>query len=173
MKKPKRAWLPYKNILRETAPPNDYGSVVLLWASTRMKDLLSAQRRSELVELLWHHQRKDGGWSLRTFSAPEKWGRGNRAAKLRAEPEFKNPPSDGHMTGLAVLVLREAGVPANDPRLQKGVQWLLKPTREWPLVDPLPEHRQGSLHHLQWYSLSAVGVDEVWGVAKNLAKMEP
>ena len=53
--------------LRETAPPNDYGSVVLLWASTRMKDLLSAQRRSELVELLWHHQRKDGGWSLRTF----------------------------------------------------------------------------------------------------------
>ena len=116
--------------LRETAPPNDYGSVVLLWASTRMKDLLSAQRRSELVELLWQHQRKDGGWSLRTFSAPEKWGRGNRAAKLRAEPEFKNPPSDGHMTGLAVLVLREAGVPANDPRLQKGIQWLLANQRE-------------------------------------------
>ena len=73
MKKPKRAWLPYK-ISARNRPANDYGSVVLLWASTRMKDLLSAQRRSELVELLWHHQRKDGGWSLRTFSAPEKWG---------------------------------------------------------------------------------------------------
>ena len=29
------------------------------------------------------------------------------------------------MTGLAVLVLREAGVPAKDARLQKAVQWLL------------------------------------------------
>ena len=45
-----------------------------------------------------------------------------------------------------------------------------KPTREWPLVDPLPEYRQGSLHHLQWYSLSAVGVDEVWGVAKKFGQ---
>ena len=34
------------------------------------------------------------------------------------------------MTGLAVLVLREAGVPANDPRLQKGIQWLLANQRE-------------------------------------------
>ena len=116
--------------LRKTAPPNDYGSVVLLWAAARMKDLLPEKRRAELIELLWKHQRKDGGWSIRTFSAPEKWGGGNRAKKLRAEPEFKNPPSDGHMTGLAVLVLREAGVPANDPRLQKGIQWLLANQRE-------------------------------------------
>ena len=116
--------------LRETAPPNDYGSVVLLWTAARMPDLLSEKRRAELIELLWKHQREDGGWSIRTFSAPEKWGRGNRAAKLRAEPEFKNPPSDGHMTGLAVLVLREAGVSAKDPRLQQGIQWLLANQRE-------------------------------------------
>ena len=116
--------------LRETEPPNDYGSVVLLWAATRMPDLLKKERREKLVDLLWSHQRKDGGWSLRTFSTPEKWGSGNRAAKLRAEPEFKNPPSDGHMTGLAVLVLREAGVPTKDARLQKGVKWLLANQRE-------------------------------------------
>jgi squalene-hopene/tetraprenyl-beta-curcumene cyclase len=111
--------------LRETKPPHDYGGVVLLWASTRMPDLLPKERRQKLIKMLWSHQRDDGGWSIRTFSTPEKWGRGNRAAKLRAEPEFKNPPSDGHMTGLAVLVLREAGVPAKDARLQKAVQWLL------------------------------------------------
>ena len=116
--------------LRETAPPNDYGSVVLLWTAARMKDLLPEKRRAKLIEMLWKHQREDGGWSIRTFSTPEKWGGGNRAKKLRAEPEFKNPPSDGHMTGLAVLVLREAGVPANDPRLQKGIQWLLTNQRE-------------------------------------------
>jgi squalene-hopene/tetraprenyl-beta-curcumene cyclase len=111
--------------LRETEPPHDYGGVVLLWAAARMSDLLPKERRQKLIEMLWSHQRDDGGWSIRTFSTPEKWGRGNRAAKLRAEPEFKNPPSDGHMTGLAVLVLREAGVPAKDARLQKAVQWLL------------------------------------------------
>jgi len=119
-----------KKYLRETDPPHDYGKVVLLWAATRMKDLLPENRRGKLIEQLWSHQRKDGGWSIRTFSTPENWGRGNRAKKLRAEPEFKNPPSDGHMTGLAVLVLREAGVSAEDPRLQKGVKWLLANQRE-------------------------------------------
>jgi squalene-hopene/tetraprenyl-beta-curcumene cyclase len=111
--------------LRETEPPNDYGGVVLLWAAARMSDLLPKERRQKLIKMLWSHQREDGGWAIRTLSSPEKWGRGNRAKKLRAEPEFKNPPSDGHMTGLAVLVLREAGVPAKDARLQKAVQWLL------------------------------------------------
>jgi squalene-hopene/tetraprenyl-beta-curcumene cyclase len=29
------------------------------------------------------------------------------------------------MTGLAILVLRKAGVPASDKRIQRGVEWLL------------------------------------------------
>jgi squalene-hopene/tetraprenyl-beta-curcumene cyclase len=116
---------PLQKYLRETKPPHDYGGVVLLWAATRMPDLLPKERQQKLIEILWSHQRDDGGWSIRTFSTPEKWGRGNRAKKLRAEPEFKNPPSDGHMTGLAVVVLREAGVPAKEERLQKAVHWLL------------------------------------------------
>jgi len=111
--------------LRETEPPHDYGGVVLLWAATRMSDLLPKARQQKLIEMLWSHQRDDGGWAIRTFSTPEKWGSGNRAKKLRDELEFKKPPSDGHMTGLAVLVLREAGVPAKDARLQKAVRWLL------------------------------------------------
>ncbi|MSR57712.1 MAG: hypothetical protein EXS05_08570 [Planctomycetaceae bacterium] len=70
-------------------------------------------------------QRPDGGWSIRTFGAPDQWGSGNRAEKLRSEPEFENPPSDGHQTGLAIVVLRESGVAATDPRIQKGIHWLL------------------------------------------------
>jgi squalene-hopene/tetraprenyl-beta-curcumene cyclase len=71
------------------------------------------------------HQRADGGWSIRTFAHPEQWGIGNRAAKLRAEPTFEDPPSDGHQTGLAIVALLEAGVPAGDPRIQRAVRWLL------------------------------------------------
>ena len=44
--------------------------------------------------------------------------------RLKEEPEFGAPPSDGHMIGLAIIILREAGVPAGDARLQKGVEWL-------------------------------------------------
>jgi squalene-hopene/tetraprenyl-beta-curcumene cyclase len=75
--------------------------------------------------MVFSHQRADGGWSIRNFAQPEEWGKGNRAAKLRAEPELADPPSDGHMTGLAIIALRKAGVPASDPRIQRGIQWLL------------------------------------------------
>jgi squalene-hopene/tetraprenyl-beta-curcumene cyclase len=118
-----------KHYLRTARPPHDYGRVLLLWASTRMPDLLGKDQQRALVEMIERHQRDDGGWSIRTFAAPEAWGRGNRAAKLRGEPEFHQPPSDGHMTGMALLALREAGVPTADARIQRGVAWLLKNQR--------------------------------------------
>jgi squalene-hopene/tetraprenyl-beta-curcumene cyclase len=33
------------------------------------------------------------------------------------------------MTGLAIIALRKAGVPASDPRIQRGVLWLLENQR--------------------------------------------
>jgi len=119
-----------KNHLRTTAPPNDYDQLLLLWTSTRLPGLIDETQKAEFVENVWKQQREDGGWSIRTFSTPEAWGSGNRAEKLRNEPEFANPPSDGHQTGLAVLVLRDAGVPADEPRIQKAVKWLLTHQRQ-------------------------------------------
>ncbi len=89
-----------------------------------MPGLIDDARRAELVALLEKHQRTDGGWSIRSFAEPEQWGQGNRAAKLRAEPEFTREPSDGHMTGLALIVLAENGVAKNDPHVAKGIAWL-------------------------------------------------
>lgn len=79
--------------------------------------------------MICQHQRPGGGWSIRTIALPEQWGRGNRAEKLRSEPEFADPPSDGHMTGLAIVALRKAGVPSSDPRIQRGISWLLNNQR--------------------------------------------
>ncbi len=118
-----------KNYLKGGAP-HDYGRLLLLWVATRWPGLLDEDVKQKLIANVWRHQRKDGGWSIRTFSSPDKWGRGNRAEKLRAEDEFQNPPSDGHQTGLCLLVLRQAGVPAADPRLQRAVKWLLSHQRE-------------------------------------------
>jgi squalene-hopene/tetraprenyl-beta-curcumene cyclase len=103
----------------------DYDRTDLLWAATELPGLLDGNRMRQLVEMIFRHQRSDGGWSIRDFARPEEWGKGNRAEKLRAELEFADPPSDGHMTGLAIIALRKAGVPASDPRIQRGVSWLL------------------------------------------------
>lgn len=119
-----------KEYLRNTPPPHDYSRTLLLWTAARMPDLLPAAKKAELIAMLWKHQQPDGGWSIRSFAAPEAWGRGNRAQRLRDEPDFAHPPSDGHQTGLALIVLREHGVPAADPRIRRGVQWLKENQRE-------------------------------------------
>jgi squalene-hopene/tetraprenyl-beta-curcumene cyclase len=103
----------------------DYDRTALLWAASALPGLLDSNRKQELVEMIWKHQRPDGGWSIRTFAAPDEWGKGNRAEKLRSEPEFINPASDGHMTGLALVALRKNGVASSDPRIMRGVNWLL------------------------------------------------
>jgi squalene-hopene/tetraprenyl-beta-curcumene cyclase len=103
----------------------DYDRTALLWAAGELPDLLDARRKQELVAMIFQHQLADGGWSIRTFARPEQWGSGNRAGKLRSEREFAAPASDGHMTGLAIVALRKAGVDAADPRIQRAISWLL------------------------------------------------
>lgn len=103
----------------------DYDRTDLLWAAAELPGLLGEARKEQLIDMIFSHQMPDGGWSIRTFAKPEEWGKGNLAEKLRAEVEFHNPQSDGHMTGLAIIALRKAGIPADDPRIQRGIAWLL------------------------------------------------
>ncbi len=77
-----------KTFLQKTEPPHDYGKLILLWTAVRYPDLISAEKKKTLVEMVKQQQLPDGGWSIRTFATPEAWGRGNRAEKLRAEPEY-------------------------------------------------------------------------------------
>lgn len=119
-----------KEYIRETEPPHDYASVLQLWTSLRLDGILNAEQQQAIVRLIRDKQKPDGGWSMRQFATPEQWGGGNRAGKLRDEPEFKTEPSDGHMTGLALLVLQEAGIPNNDAASQQGLTWLRNNQRE-------------------------------------------
>jgi squalene-hopene/tetraprenyl-beta-curcumene cyclase len=87
-----------------------YDRTDLLWAATELPGLLDANRMQQLVELIFKHQKSDGGWSIRNFARLEEWGKGNRAEKLRAELEFPDPPSDGHMTGVVFPLPIENGL---------------------------------------------------------------
>ena len=109
---------------RSVEPPHDYARVALLWASQYFPGLMEAPQTKEIVQMILNHQRPDGGWSIRSFAEPEQWGRGNRAKRLLAEQDLGDPASDGHQTGLALVLLSAQGVPTSDPAVQRGLQWL-------------------------------------------------
>ncbi len=114
-----------KMYLAETGPPYDYHRILLLWADCRWPGLLTPGQKLETIELIHRRQRDDGGWSLRTLGAWE-----SRHTRLVAESDRDDPPSDGHATGLAITVLREAGVRADDPHIRRGIAWLKSNQRE-------------------------------------------
>ena len=113
-----------REYLGRVAPPHDYARVALLWADQYLPGVIAAESKQDVVRMILDHQRPDGGWSIRSFSEPEKWGGGNRAERLRAEADFGDPPSDGHQTGLALVVLTSAGVPSTHPAMERGIAWL-------------------------------------------------
>jgi len=110
--------------LQSTKPPHDYARVLLLWVSTKWEGLISDQLKEEIIEMIIARQQDDGGWSMRTFATPETWGGGSRLAKLKSEREYEDPPSDGHQTGLAIMILRDAGIKTDRATIQAGIKWI-------------------------------------------------
>ena len=102
--------------LAKNAAPSLHHQVWLLWASTRLDDLLNVEQRTETITRLRDLQRVDGGWSLPSLGG---WKRRD------GTPNDPQAPSDGYATGLSIYVLRQAGVPAADPALRRGAKWLL------------------------------------------------
>ena len=56
-------------------------------------------------------------------------GRKGSWKRRAGTPNDPEAPSDGYATGLAVFVLRQTGVPAADPAIGRGVDWLLSHQR--------------------------------------------
>ena len=119
-----------QNYLQKTKPPHDYGRLLLLQVGIKWKGLISDELQRETIAMILKHQQKDGGWAMRTFATPETWGGGSRKDKLNAEPNKDAPASDGHQTGLAIMLLRESGTPADHPAIQAGIKWIKSNQRE-------------------------------------------
>jgi squalene-hopene/tetraprenyl-beta-curcumene cyclase len=92
-----------------------FNRLMLLWASAHLAGLLTPERRGAIVAEAFTKQRPDGGWSL---SALGPWQRTDGSAV--------DPNSDGYATGLATFALQQAGVPSTDPRVAKGLRWLVQ-----------------------------------------------
>ena len=85
-----------------------------LWASSKLTGTLTATQQRAIVDEALSKQQSDGGWSMSTL-APWK----------RSDGSQEDAASDGYATGLATLVLEQAGA-ASDPRVKRGLEWLME-----------------------------------------------
>jgi squalene-hopene/tetraprenyl-beta-curcumene cyclase len=116
-----------KTFLRETQPRNDYERALRIDLAAMWPELVRKEDHAADVAMLWSKQKVDGGWCTRDMSDTRNWRTPmtDTVVKLvEALPDAANPGSDPYMTALAIVLLRESGVPASDPRLERGVAWL-------------------------------------------------
>ena len=126
-----------RGYLEANPTPELHHKATLLWASTRIDGLLTDGQKKDTVAELRKLQRPDGGWNLPALGP----------YPLRKDRKTPNRTdlSDGYATGFVTFILRQAGVPANDPALVKAVAWLKANQREsgrWFTQSP-----GGSKHH--------------------------
>jgi squalene-hopene/tetraprenyl-beta-curcumene cyclase len=101
-----------------------------LWASSGLPGVLTEADKKKLLEEILGAQEADGGWSL--VSLGRKTPRAEGWKSHAVYPEGLS--SDGYATGLVVLVLKRAGVAADNRQLQRGIGWLLGRQKDgsWP-----------------------------------------
>jgi squalene-hopene/tetraprenyl-beta-curcumene cyclase len=102
---------------REQQEQSLLNRLFLLWASTKVPELLTAKQRQAIVDEALSKQGEDGGWSTSSLVV-QTWKRRDGTAL-----ETK---SDGYGTGLASFVLQRAGIPHTQSQLIKGLAWLAK-----------------------------------------------
>ena len=136
----------------ETHPPeHNHHRAMLLWAGRYHDALVDDVERRRWIQEFLDLQRSDGGWAS-----------GDLGAWRQREGEPSDPwvgvESDGYGTAFVIYALRQAGVPASHPALQKGVGWLkanqrasgywwtqsLRTIRTPRISSPMPERRSRS-----------------------------
>lgn len=103
-----------RKYLSSHPPENLHHQAMLLWASKFDPSLMSPKDRQSCIDALSGLQQPDGGWAVASLG---NWERDDLT-------EQDTQHSDGYGTGFVVYVLRQAGVSADDPRLQRGANWL-------------------------------------------------
>jgi squalene-hopene/tetraprenyl-beta-curcumene cyclase len=96
--------------------------IFVLWASTRVPDLITGEERDDIVRQLLALQHPDGGWSLPSLG---NWRREDGTLNDR-----EGAPSDGYGTGLVTYVLLQTGRSASDPVIERALNWLKTNQRE-------------------------------------------
>lgn len=125
-----------RTYLNNNPPKSRHHRAMLAWSSLRVEGIATEQQRKETLAELLALQLDDGGWS--TAGLLTDW---KGLARSDGEP-LDTKTSDGYGTGFVIVVARELGIPANAPRLRRGIDWLRKNQREsgkWFTRSPVKE----------------------------------
>lgn len=123
--------------------------ITLLWASSRLPELLTEPQRTALLDEIRKRQQADGGWSLTSLG---QWKRSDKTPQDRH--------SDGYATGLTVYALLQAGISPESSEMKQAVAWLVQnqDSRQglWP-ASSLNEKRDPSTDVGRFMSDAATG----------------
>lgn len=137
-----------RRFLRANAPASLHERLMLLWVAQFLPDVFAEPERLRTLKDLFAAQRSDGGWSLASLvqnvdaegrKKPEvqrlelekNYGDNFLIYTGRFQSAYKTPlASDGYATGFAIYVARQAGAPATDERLKRGITWLKRNQRQ-------------------------------------------
>jgi squalene-hopene/tetraprenyl-beta-curcumene cyclase len=101
----------YLNKRQRTQPLHN--RLMLVWASMRLRSLLPAGHRKEIVDEALRRQRQDGSWEMAALGP---WKQRPNA------PESSG--SNAYATGLTAHLLQQGGVSATSPAIQRALAWL-------------------------------------------------
>jgi squalene-hopene/tetraprenyl-beta-curcumene cyclase len=88
--------------------------VMALWASTKVRGILTPEEQKAITEEALGKQQADGGFSLSSFVGA--WKRNDKT--------LLETKSDGYATGVVTFVLQQAGMTRDQPQLKRGLTWL-------------------------------------------------
>jgi squalene-hopene/tetraprenyl-beta-curcumene cyclase len=101
-------------------PASGHQKAMTLWASQYVSQLATDRQRRQWKDDLFTLQHLDGGWALIDLG-DDQWQQED------GKPQDRH--SDGYATALVIYVMRQSGVPAGDPRLQRALDWLKRQQR--------------------------------------------
>jgi squalene-hopene/tetraprenyl-beta-curcumene cyclase len=90
-----------------------HNRLFLLWASSKLRDLLQDADKQAILAELWQKQESDGGWSIQSLG---QWKKRDAAAVAIG--------SNSYATALAAYTSEQAGVPSSQASLSKALRWL-------------------------------------------------
>lgn len=127
-----------REYFKNNPPKSLHHRAMLAWVSIRIDGIATEEERTKTLAELLALQLDDGGWSTAGFLTDWKG-----LARKDGQP-LDTKTSDGYGTGIVIVIARELGVPANDPRLRRGIDWLHANQREsgkWFTRSPVNEAR--------------------------------
>ena len=102
-----------RNWLTKNPPENAHQAGMCLWADATGGLSLTDEQRKQYIRSCRTGQQADGGWSVLSIGG---WLRPD------GTPQIKD--SEAYATAFMIFALRQAGVPAEDEGIQRGLTWL-------------------------------------------------